>query len=192
MRPTHARVDASKQGKRAACICGSSLWRQDEIRKVALDAVYGGATCLAVLFFAQALWSQETKEKVTVDDVDRNFMVRLPKGYDAQQHYPVVILLHGMNQDRRTSNGSLGSTNWRIKTALLPLSLCLHAGGTWGSTARARADNHGPGRGGRAAAVVIQGAEGGIPEGVVDTSGRRTTATSGWSAERGETGGSGR
>jgi polyhydroxybutyrate depolymerase len=56
------------------------------------------AVVLAVLV-PQALWAQETKEKVTVDDVDRNFMVRLPKGYDAKQHYPVVVLLHGMNQD---------------------------------------------------------------------------------------------
>lgn len=55
--------------------------------------------CVAVVLVAQALWAQETKEKVTVDDVDRNFMVRLPKGYDAKQHYPVVMLLHGMNQD---------------------------------------------------------------------------------------------
>ncbi len=54
---------------------------------------------LAVLLAASTVWAQETKEKVTVDDVDRNFMVRLPKGYDPQQHYPVVILLHGMNQD---------------------------------------------------------------------------------------------
>jgi polyhydroxybutyrate depolymerase len=52
-----------------------------------------------MFFVAQALWAQETKEKVTVDGVDRTFMVRLPKGYSAQQHYPVVILLHGMNQD---------------------------------------------------------------------------------------------
>ncbi len=44
-------------------------------------------------------YAQETKEKVTVDDVDRTFMVRLPRGYDSQRHYPVVILLHGMNQD---------------------------------------------------------------------------------------------
>jgi polyhydroxybutyrate depolymerase len=55
--------------------------------------------CLAMLLVAQMLWAQETKEKVTVDDVDRNFMVRLPRGYDPQNHYPVVILLHGMNQD---------------------------------------------------------------------------------------------
>jgi polyhydroxybutyrate depolymerase len=57
------------------------------------------AGCMVVLFAAQALWAQETKEKVTVDDVERTFMVRLPRGYDSQQHYPVVILLHGMNQD---------------------------------------------------------------------------------------------
>jgi polyhydroxybutyrate depolymerase len=63
-----------------------------------MDSV-AAAVCLAALFIAQALWAQETKEKVTVDDVDRNFMVRLPRGYDAKQHYPVVILLHGMNQD---------------------------------------------------------------------------------------------
>ena len=57
------------------------------------------AACFAVLCVVPALWAQQTKEKVTVDDVDRDFAVRLPKGYDAQQHYPVVILLHGMNQD---------------------------------------------------------------------------------------------
>ncbi|SPF42449.1 putative Poly(3-hydroxybutyrate) depolymerase [Candidatus Sulfotelmatobacter kueseliae] len=57
------------------------------------------AGCVVLLFVAPRLWAQETKEKVTVDDVDRTFMVRLPKGYDPQQHYPVMILLHGMNQD---------------------------------------------------------------------------------------------
>jgi polyhydroxybutyrate depolymerase len=56
-------------------------------------------SCLALPFVSPVLWAQETQEKVTVDDVDRSFMVRLPKGYDSQQHYPVVILLHGMNQD---------------------------------------------------------------------------------------------
>jgi polyhydroxybutyrate depolymerase len=56
-------------------------------------------SCLAVLLAAQSLRAQETKEKVTVDDVDRTFLVRLPKGYNPQQHYPVVILLHGLNQD---------------------------------------------------------------------------------------------
>src|SRR5579863_3318641 len=54
---------------------------------------------LAVLLLAAPSQAQETKEKVTVDDVDRTYLVRLPRGYDAKQKYPVVILLHGMNQD---------------------------------------------------------------------------------------------
>lgn len=57
------------------------------------------AVCLAILLFAPAVQSQETKEKVTINDVDRNYLVRLPRGYDAKQTYPVVILLHGLNQD---------------------------------------------------------------------------------------------
>jgi polyhydroxybutyrate depolymerase len=64
-----------------------------------MRAASAAARCLAVLIVASLLRAQETKEKVTVDDVDRTFMTRLPKGYDAQRHYPVVILLHGMNQD---------------------------------------------------------------------------------------------
>jgi polyhydroxybutyrate depolymerase len=52
-----------------------------------------------MVFAVRMLCAQETKQKVTVDDVDRTFTVRLPKGYDAQQHYPVMIILHGMNQD---------------------------------------------------------------------------------------------
>jgi polyhydroxybutyrate depolymerase len=54
---------------------------------------------LVVVFATHLVRAQETKEKVTVDDVDRSFVVRLPIGYDLQRHYPVVILLHGMNQD---------------------------------------------------------------------------------------------
>jgi polyhydroxybutyrate depolymerase len=50
-------------------------------------------------FAAHTLRAQETKEKVTVDDVERTFTVRLPKAYEAQRRYPVLILLHGMNQD---------------------------------------------------------------------------------------------
>ena len=57
------------------------------------------AAFIAAISLGLAASAQETKEKVTVGDVDRNFLVRLPKGYDPQQHYPVVLLLHGMNQD---------------------------------------------------------------------------------------------
>ncbi|HEY6769557.1 MAG TPA: hypothetical protein VI386_32850 [Candidatus Sulfotelmatobacter sp.] len=54
--------------------------------------------CLGMLLVGQTA-AQETKETVTVDDLDRTFVVRLPRGYDSHQHYPVVIVLHGMNQD---------------------------------------------------------------------------------------------
>lgn len=66
--------------------------------KVTHGVMVGLALCLVALA-GQTATAQETKEKITVDDADRYFMVRLPKGYNSQQHYPVVILLHGMNQD---------------------------------------------------------------------------------------------
>jgi polyhydroxybutyrate depolymerase len=107
--------------------------------------------CLGVLLAAQALWAQETKEKVTVDDVDRSFMVRLPKGYDPQKHYPVVILLHGMNQDaedmeRLTRFDELADKNGII--AVYPIAL--H--GRWNVGVRPevpRPATMGPGRRGR-------------------------------------------
>ncbi len=52
-----------------------------------------------MLFITYGARAQETKESVTVNDVDRNYMVRLPRGYDHEKKYPVVILLHGMNQE---------------------------------------------------------------------------------------------
>src|SRR5580658_3635328 len=57
------------------------------------------AICLAGLLLATSLSAQDVQDKVEVDDLTRNFVVHLPKGYDAQQHYPVVILLPGQNQD---------------------------------------------------------------------------------------------
>jgi polyhydroxybutyrate depolymerase len=57
------------------------------------------AICLATLFFACAASAQETTERITVYDVDRTYTVRLPRGYDPAQKHPVVILLHGMNQE---------------------------------------------------------------------------------------------
>jgi polyhydroxybutyrate depolymerase len=55
--------------------------------------------CISALLFVAPSKAQETQEKVTVDDVPRTFTVHLPTGYNSQQHYPVVILLHGLNQD---------------------------------------------------------------------------------------------
>ncbi len=43
--------------------------------------------------------AQDSQEKVDVNDVNRTYIVHLPQGYNQQQHYPVVILLHGRNQD---------------------------------------------------------------------------------------------
>jgi hypothetical protein len=51
----------------------------------------------AVLAF-QFIQAQETTEKITVDDVDRMFLVRIRKRYDAGRPNPMVILLRGMNQ----------------------------------------------------------------------------------------------
>jgi poly(3-hydroxybutyrate) depolymerase len=84
--------------------CRVVLRKQDQetimrfIRSCGIRPVAALALC-TVWLGTQALRAQETKEKVTVDDVDRTFMVRLPKGYDPQRKYPVVILLHGLNQD---------------------------------------------------------------------------------------------
>lgn len=121
-----------------------------------------------LLMAAQAAWSQETKEKVTVDDVDRNFLVRLPKGYDAQQHYPVVILLHGMNQDpedmeRLTRFNELADKDGII--AVYPFAL--H--GRWNVGVRAqerRPMTMGPGGGrGRRGGGGYPGGGGGYPGG---------------------------
>jgi polyhydroxybutyrate depolymerase len=56
------------------------------------------AACLAATLFALPLRAQDVQEKVQVDDLSRNFVVHLPKGYDSKQHYPVVVLLPGQNQ----------------------------------------------------------------------------------------------
>ena len=57
------------------------------------------ANFLGVLLLAQVVFAQESREKVHVDDVERTYVVRLPKGYNSQQRYPVVLLLHAMNQN---------------------------------------------------------------------------------------------
>lgn len=64
-----------------------------------LGRTHGLAAAAVALLLAATAAAQETREKVTVDDVDRSYTVRLPRGYDPQRHYPVVVLLHGKNQD---------------------------------------------------------------------------------------------
>ncbi len=66
-------------------------------RQVRQACVLGA--CLSILLSVALSRAQDNQEKIAVDDVSRSFVVHLPKGYDSQQHYPVVILLHGRNQD---------------------------------------------------------------------------------------------
>jgi polyhydroxybutyrate depolymerase len=73
-----------------------SYLRDDPRRK---PLAYLFAAWLSGLLFVAALSAQDSQEKIDVDDVSRSYVVHLPKSYDQQQHYPVVILLHGRNQD---------------------------------------------------------------------------------------------
>jgi polyhydroxybutyrate depolymerase len=41
----------------------------------------------------------DAQGEVDINDRIRTYAVHLPQGYDSQQHYPVVILLHGLDQD---------------------------------------------------------------------------------------------
>ena len=61
--------------------------------KISLAFFAVGVLCLSHLASAQ-----ETKETITIEGTDRSYVVHLPKGYDEKQHYPVVVLLHGANQ----------------------------------------------------------------------------------------------
>jgi len=54
---------------------------------------------LSYLLSGTPLCAQETQEKIDVDGLARTFIVHLPQGYDPQKHYPVVVMLHGENQD---------------------------------------------------------------------------------------------
>lgn len=122
---------------------------------------------IALLFAASSLCAQETKEKVTVDDVERDFLVRLPKGYDAQQHYPVVILLHGMNQDPEDIERLTRFNEQADKDGIIVVyPSALH--GRWNVGVRAevrRASPMGPGRRGRYGGGGYPGGGGGYPGG---------------------------
>jgi polyhydroxybutyrate depolymerase len=52
-----------------------------------------------VLLVTVAALAQDAHEKLDVGDVSRSYVVHLPQGYDQNHHYPLVILLHGQNQD---------------------------------------------------------------------------------------------
>jgi polyhydroxybutyrate depolymerase len=54
---------------------------------------------LSALPLMLPLHAQETQEKIELDNATRTYTVHLPTGYNQQQHYPVVILLHPQNLD---------------------------------------------------------------------------------------------
>jgi polyhydroxybutyrate depolymerase len=43
--------------------------------------------------------AQDSQAEIEINDHTRTYAVHLPQGYDSQQHYPVVILLHALDQD---------------------------------------------------------------------------------------------
>jgi polyhydroxybutyrate depolymerase len=125
------------------------------------------AACLSLSFVTPGVQAQETKEKVTISDVDRTYLVRLPRGYDAKQKYPVVILLHGMNQDtddmeRLTRFAEVADKNGII--AVYPSAL--H--GRWNVGVRAPVQQpmmRSPGRGRHGGGGGYPGGGGGYPGG---------------------------
>ena len=125
------------------------------------------AVCLATLFIPHAARAQETKEKVTVEDAERTYVLRLPRGYDQAQKYPVVILLHGMNQDtddmeRLTRFNELADKDGII--AVYPSALR----GRWNIGVRAPVQQPrtaSPGRRGRYGGGGYPGGGGGYPGG---------------------------
>lgn len=125
------------------------------------------AICLASLFLVCAAQAQETTERVTVSNVDRTYMVRLPKGYVAGQKYPVVILLHGMNQEAADMEHLTRFDELADKAAIITVyPVALH--GRWNVGVRAvpRQPTQSPmGRGGRHGGYGIPGMGGGYPGG---------------------------
>lgn len=59
------------------------------------------AACGAVagLLSAPIVRAQDPQQRVTVDGIDRTFVVHLPNGYDSKKKYPMVLLLHGTGQN---------------------------------------------------------------------------------------------
>jgi polyhydroxybutyrate depolymerase len=71
------------------------------MRLRSLLLVGGAVLCAgfcAELFRAGAVHAQTPQETISVENTTRTFVVHLPQGYDAKQHYPLVLLLHGRDQ----------------------------------------------------------------------------------------------
>ena len=124
------------------------------------------AACISGLLLVAPSRAQDAQEKIDVDDVSRTFAVHLPKGYDAQQHYPVVILLHGRNLDaeemaRLTHFNQLADKDGVI--AVYPNAM--HGGWNIGVRPEQPSTAMGPRGGGRRGGFGYPGGGGGYPGG---------------------------
>jgi polyhydroxybutyrate depolymerase len=116
------------------------------------------------MLFVVPLHSQETGEKVDVNGVTRHYVLHLPTGYNADQHYPVVILFHGQNQqaddmERITHFNQLADKDGLI--AIYPTA----AQGQWNLGIRAEPQQAAPRRYGRRGFGFPGGGGGGYPGG---------------------------
>jgi poly(3-hydroxybutyrate) depolymerase len=109
---------------------------------------------------AKATPAQDSQEKVDVNDVTRTFVVHLPQGYKQDQHYPVVILFHGRNQDAADMAGITHFNRLADKDSIIAVYPNA-AHGSWNVGVRAEQVNQPmqPRRGGR------RGGWGGYPGG---------------------------
>lgn len=134
--------------------------------KLANLVAWFAAVGVVVFLVAPAARAQETKEKVTVDDADRTFLVRLPKGYDKQQHYPVLILLHGMGQDADDMERLTQFDQLADKAGIITIyPLALHGRWNVGVRPQVRQQAMGPGQGRRRYGGGYPGGGGGYPGG---------------------------
>jgi polyhydroxybutyrate depolymerase len=130
---------------------------------------YSLAACFLGLFFILPLCAQDSQkpdtpqndsqekaspahdsqEKVDVNDVSRTYVVHLPQGYNQQQHYPVVILLHARNQDAGDMAGITHFNRLADKDSIIAVYPNA-AHGSWNIGVRAEQVNQGmqPRRGG--------------------------------------------
>ncbi len=60
---------------------------------------HAGLFCLLIAGLCSAAMAQDKEDRVTVNDLERTFVVHLPTGYDAQKRYPVVVVIPSRRQD---------------------------------------------------------------------------------------------
>ena len=63
------------------------------------------AGLILLLLLVDAALAQDKAEQLAVGSTERSFMVHLPAGYISTQHYPVVLLFHGRQQDANDMAG---------------------------------------------------------------------------------------